>query len=110
MNSLKDKIVQNIQLILSNNLNGCNIYKQQFPQKISIMLNQTLFDGEYLLEKDNNPKIALFYSVGIDSVTILFAKFLSTSSCTYSKTFNIGLFDIQTLESIINTTFSQIQF
>jgi hypothetical protein len=40
------------------------------------------------------PKIAIFYAIGVDSITILFAKFLSLDSCTYSKSFNIGLFDI----------------
>lgn len=110
MNNLKDKIVQNIESVLSKKLNGCDIYKQQFPQKISIMLNQTLFDGEYILVKDNMPKIALFYSVGIDSITLLFAKFLSIDSCTYSKSFSVGLFDTQKLTNIIDTSFSQIEF
>lgn len=110
MINLKDKIVQNIESVLSNNLNGCNIYKQEFTQKISIMFNQTLFDGEYILEKDNMPKIAIFYAIGVDSITILFAKFLNIDSCTYSKSFSIGLFDIQKLTEVINTSFLQIQF
>ena len=110
MTDLNTTIISNLESTLNSNLNSCTLYKQEFPEPISIGINIGAFDGQYILEKDNTPKVAVFYNISYNSLRLCFMKYTSNIGGVFSKIYNLPLFDTDKLEETITTVFSNIEF